>query len=142
MPEEAARRAVAELETLVPAEYGPVTARLDHMAYLGVEGLYDAGVLHAGRVVALPAEVCAVLEAHPDALWSSDFSCEGCGLETPHRSPAAMREFRDRAQAEGRPVNPGDRTYMVACPLCGGRVRWAGFTGRRHRAAWERRRGA
>jgi len=138
MPEGAARRAVDELTTTEQAEHGPVARRLAHMAYLGVEGLYDGGYFYGGRVVALPAEVCAVLEAHPDAAWTRDVSCEDCGLETPHRSSTGWAAHRDRLLAGGRAPGPGDVALMTSCPLCGGRVLGNGFTSKKTREAGRR----
>ena len=35
-------------------------------------------------------------------------------------------------------MSPADPAVMPACPLCGGRVKWAGFTSGRYREAWRR----
>src|SRR4051794_11988646 len=137
MPKDRARRAYYELTELPAEHWGPITRRLDHLAYLGVEGIHDSSS-RAGRVVALPDAVCAVLEANPDALWTSDFSCEDCGLETPHRSWEDWNRYRAKVRARGDVVDPADRALMTACPLCGGRVRWAGWTCNQSHEAWLR----
>ena len=41
MPRERAEPAYAELISLPAEQWGPVTRRLDHMALMGADGLYD-----------------------------------------------------------------------------------------------------
>jgi hypothetical protein len=63
-----------------------------------------------GVPLALPEPVCALLDAHPDALFSH-YACTTCGYPSGESS-----------WAEGYP-----RPYFRACPLCGGRVGWRGL---------------
>ena len=86
MPEDRARRVFEELTTLPAESWGPVARRLDHMAAYGAGGGYDAVTwpYWAERAIALPEALCHVLEAHPDASFTIDYSCEDCGLEVPH----------------------------------------------------------
>jgi hypothetical protein len=116
MSDERGRRVFTELTTTPADQWGPVARRVNHMAAQGADGQYDAtGWPHwADRVVALPDAVCALLEAYPDAVFTTDFNCAACGLEVPHR--AGMRA-----------------PLLTTCPWCGGAVTWAGFATRRLR---------
>jgi hypothetical protein len=116
MPHERGVRVFAELTTNPADAWGPVARRVHHLASLGADGHYDAvGWPHwASRTIALPEAVCEALERHPDAAFTFDYSCEGCGLEVPHLpyyGPALL------------PV----------CPLCDGAIRHCGYTHRRLR---------
>jgi hypothetical protein len=116
MGNERAQRVYAEMTNTPPDEWGPVARRVHHMASYGADGGYEGhGWPHwVSRTIALPEAVCALLEAYPDAAFTTDFNCEQCGLEVPHRA--------------------GMRTPLLAtCPPCGGAVAWAGFTTRRLR---------
>jgi hypothetical protein len=117
-------RVHAEMTTTPRDRWGPVACRLDHMASMGMEGHYDRSTWPhwADRAIALPDAVCEVLERHPDAYYTWDFSCEDCGLETPHRSGIAQTAA----------------ALMAICPLCTGAVRHCGYTHRRLRETWER----
>src|SRR5215208_689021 len=54
--------------------WGPVARRVDRMACLGADGIYDAATwpYWADRAIALPEAVCEVLERHPDASYKID----------------------------------------------------------------------
>lgn len=120
MPEPRAVVAYVELTTLPADRWGPVTRRVHDMACTGADGRYDgAGWPHwADRAIALPDAVCEALEAHPDASFTFDHSCEDCGLEVPHAPYSGP-------------------ALLVVCPLCGGAVRHCGYTHRRLRDTWE-----
>jgi hypothetical protein len=116
MGNERAQRVYAEMTDTPPDEWGPVARRVHHLASLGADGHYHAvGWPHwASRTIALPDAVCEALERHPDAAFTFDYSCEGCGLEVPYLpyyGPALL------------PV----------CPLCDGAIRHCGYTHRRLR---------
>jgi hypothetical protein len=116
----AARGAVVYAELTLPADqWGPVARRVDRMACLGADGLYDATTwpYWSERVIALPEAICEVLERHPDATYTRDFSCEDCGLEMPHL--------------------PKSGALLSICPPCTGEVSWAGCQHRRYRDDWE-----
>jgi hypothetical protein len=105
--------------------WGSVARRVDHLAAMGADGHYDsAGWPHwSERAIALPEAVCAVLEQYPDAGFTFDYSCEDCGLETPHLP---------------RVVGVGWAALFTVCPLCAGEVKHCGYTDRRLRQASER----
>ena len=128
MAPDRARAVFEELETQPAEHWGPVTRRLDHMARTGAQEMYDGSgwPYWATRAIALPDAVCEALERHPDAAFTWDFSCEVCGLETPHRLGVPQAEA----------------ALLSVCPLCGGQVKHCGFTHRRYREAWERQKAA
>jgi len=128
MPRERAEPAYAELISLPAERWGPITRRLDDMARRGADGIYDStGWPHwAERAIALPEAVCDLLERHPDAEYIWDFSCQDCGLEAPHRSRHERLGSQDAY------------ALMSVCPLCGGAVRYCGYTHRQYRETWER----
>jgi hypothetical protein len=119
MPEERARRVFEELAVLPADQRGPVARRVEHMAYLGAQGIYDAvgWPYWSERAVAMPDAVCEALEQHPEASFTIGYSCEDCGLEVPHQPYAGP-------------------ALLAFCPLCRGAVRHCGYTDRRLHEAW------
>jgi hypothetical protein len=124
MPYERAAAMFTEMTTVPADQWGSVARRLDHMARMGAEGRYNSHSwpYWADRAIALPEAVCALLEAHPDASFMWDFSCEDCGLEVPHRSH----------------VSQADAALLTICPLCEGVMKHCGYTHRQYRETWER----
>jgi len=116
MSHERAVRVFAEMTTTPADQWGTVVRRVDRMARLGADGIYEAveWPYWADRAVALPDAVCELLERHPDARYTVDYSCERCGLETPHLPYAGP-------------------SLLSICPLCSGTVERNGYTVRRNR---------
>ena len=133
MPERRAMAALAELQAAETWEdLGPIARRVRQLADSAVPGdlpecqFTRCGCArHYGRngPLVLPEALCALLEAHGDAVVFDYYNCRDCNYQSGERGPDAWAAYR-QAHLNAR---PSERSYFDTCPVCGGPVGWRAY---------------